>query len=136
MTILEREKLSLASLLDQLKAAKAEKRPGLAKKKLMFHHDNTPVQTCWLSEQKLADLRYEIFPHAAYLPVLASSDYHLFPKPKNFLSGQNFQSNKEVILEVNAYFEDLEETHFLEAIQKLQKRWDKCVDLRGDYVEQ
>lgn len=124
-----------ASLLDQLHAAIAEKRPGLARKKVMFHHDNAPVHSSRVAAQKLSELRFELLPHPAYSPDLAPSDYHLFPKLKIFLSGKKFNSNEDVIQEVNAYFEDLEETHFREGIEKLQKRWGKCVELRGDYVE-
>lgn len=54
---------------------------------------------------------------------------------KIFLLGQRFQSNEEVIECVERYFEGLEETYFREGIQKLEKRWTKCVELRGEYVE-
>lgn len=124
-----------ASLLEKLKAAIAEKRPGMAKKKVLFHHDNAPSHSSRVSQQKLTELRFQMLPHPPYSPDLAPSDYHLFPKLKTFLAGQKFGSNEEVIQEVNAYFEGLEETHFREGITNLEERWSKCVELRGDYVE-
>jgi hypothetical protein len=69
------------------------------------------------------------------LPDLPPSDFHLFPKPKKNLAGKRFRSNEEVIDAANTYFEDLEERHFREGIEKLEKRWTKCVKLLGDYVE-
>lgn len=124
-----------ASLLDRLKAAITEKRPGMAKKKVLFHHDNAPVHSSRVAQQKLAELRFQLLPHPAYSPDLAPSDYHLFPKLKTFLAGRKFESNEDVIQKVNQYFESIEAIHFREGIAKLEKRWGKCVELRGDYVE-
>lgn len=39
-------------------------------------------------------------PHPPYSPDLAPSDYQLFPKLKEQLSGQRFRSDKEVKGEV------------------------------------
>jgi hypothetical protein len=51
------------------------------------------------------------------------------------LAGKRFRSNDEVIDAVNSYFEGLEESRFREGIEKLEKRWSKCVEPRGDYIE-
>ena len=83
----------------------------------------------------MTDLHFQLLPHPAYSPDLAPSDFHLFPKLKNFLAGQKFGSNEEVIQVVNEYFEGLEENHFKEGIGNLEKRLAKCIELRGDYVE-
>ena len=48
---------------------------------------------------------------------------------------KRFSSNDEIIEKTNAYFKDLEISNFLEGIQKLEKRWTKCIELKGDYVE-
>ncbi|EYB85943.1 hypothetical protein Y032_0287g1428 [Ancylostoma ceylanicum] len=124
-----------ASLLEKLKVADEEKRPGMLKEKILFLHDNAPAHSSAVAQQKLAKLRFEILPHPAYSPDLAPSDFHLFPKLKIFLAGRKFQSIQEVIEAVDGYFEDLEECHFRQGIEKLEKRWTKCIELRGDYVE-
>lgn len=54
---------------------------------------------------------------------------------KKWLGGKRFVSNSEVIAETNAYFEGFEKTYFREGINMLEKRWKKCIDLKGDYVE-
>ena len=36
---------------------------------------------------------------------------------------------------VNVYFEDLQENYFNQGIDMLEKRWTKCIEVSGDYVE-
>lgn len=123
------------ALLDRLSEEIKIKRPHLAKKKVLFHQDNAPSHTAFLTQQKLAELRFEIAPHPPYSPDLAPSDYFLFPNLKKFLAGKKFSSNSEVIAETEAYFEGLEKSYFSDGIKKLEKRLMKCIELEGDYVE-
>lgn len=37
--------------------------------------------------------------------------------------------------ETNAYFEELPKSYFMDGIEKLEKRWMKCIELEGHYVE-
>ncbi|QQP58373.1 Putative mariner transposase [Caligus rogercresseyi] len=123
------------SLLDQFNEDLKKKRPHLAKKKVIFHQDNARVHTCVVSMAKFYELRYELLPHPPYSPDLAPSDYFLFPNLKKWPAGKRFYSNNEIISQTNKYFEDLEKSYFLEGIKKLEKRWTKCIELKGDYVE-
>ena len=79
--------------------------------------------------------RYELLPHPQYFPDLAPSDYFLFPNLNKWLGGNRFYSNDEIISQTNTYFEDLEKSYLLEGIQKLEKRWTKCIELKSDYIE-
>lgn len=124
-----------ANLLDQLDAKIREKRPGLMKKKSIFHQDSAPVHKGVVAMGKLRDLGYELLGHPPYSPDLAPSDFHLFPKFKKFLSGKRFSSNEDIQTAVDAYFAMLPESHFLEGILLLEKRWTKCIEVNGDYVE-
>ena len=63
------------NLLDPSDAKIREKRPGLQKKKILFHQDNAPAHTA----QK------------------TPSDFWLFPHLKKFLRRKHFSSNEEVI---------------------------------------
>ena len=36
---------------------------------------------------------------------------------------------------MNAYFEGLEKSYYTEGLEKLENRWSKCIELKGDYVE-
>jgi histone-lysine N-methyltransferase SETMAR len=124
-----------ANLLNRLKTAIAEKRPGMNRKKVLFHQDNAPVHSCTVAAKKIEELGFELVPQPPYSPDLAPSDFHLFPKLKIFLGGKKFCTNEEFISTVNDYFEGLDENHFRDGIKKLEHRWTKCMDLEGDYVE-
>ena len=74
-------------------------------------------------------------PHPPYSPDLAPSDYYLFPNLKRWLCGKRFESNDEVKLETEAYFEGLEKSFYLNGIEKLKDRYTRCIELNGEYVE-
>lgn len=124
-----------ANLLDKFNAELMEKRPHLKKKKVLFHHDNAPAHSSAVATAKLAELRYELLPHPPYSPDLAPCDYFLFPNMKKWLGGKRFSSNEEIIDATNAYFAEFEKSYFLEGLKKLEYRWEKCIALKGDYVE-
>jgi len=78
---------------------------------------------------------YEFLEHPPCSPDLAPSDFCLFPKLKPFLAGQRFSSNQEAIVAVEGYFADLTKNHYRDGIKALEHRWNKCISLKGDYVE-
>lgn len=123
------------NLLRRLREEIKEKRPGMLRKKVLFHQDNARVHTSVETMSVIHDCGYELLPHPPYSPDLAPSDYHLFPNLKKHLGGSKFSTKDEVIVAVNDYFADLPESFFFEGINKLQVRWKKCVELDGDYVE-
>ena len=102
-------------LLHRLYEELRTKRPRLAHKKVIFHHDNTST----VAMAKLHELGFELLPHPPYSPDLAPCDFFLFPNFKIWLGGKHFSSNEEVIAAVDAYFEDLEITYFSEGIKKI-----------------
>jgi len=73
--------------------------------------------------------------HPPYFPDLAPCDFCLFPKLKLFLAGQHFSSNQEVIAAVEGYFAKLMKNRYRDGIMVLEHRWNKCISLKGDYVE-
>jgi hypothetical protein len=40
-----------------------------------------------------------------------------------------------VIAAVEGYFADLTKNHYRDRIMALEHRWNKCISLKGDYVE-
>ena len=83
----------------------------------------------------LVYLHYELLENPTYSPDLAPSDFCLFPKLKFFLAGQGFSSNQEAIAAVEGYFADLTKNHYRDGIMALEHRWNKCITVKGDYVE-
>ena len=97
------------NLLDRFNEDLKKKRPHLAKKKVLFHQDNARVHTCVVSIRRILRIQ----------PRVTISCFRTL---RNGLAERDF-----------TYFEDLEKSYFLEGIQKLEKRWTKCIELKGDY---
>jgi histone-lysine N-methyltransferase SETMAR len=87
-----------------------------------------------LAMGKLRDLHYELLEHPSYSPDLAPSGFCLFPKLK-LLTGQRFPSKREANAAVERYFADLTKNHYRDGIMVLEHRWNKCISVKGDYVE-
>ena len=84
---------------------------------------------------KVRDLHYDFLVHPPCSPDVAPSDFYLFPKLKLFLAGQRFSWNQEAIAAVEGYFADLTKNHYRDGIMALEHCWNKCVSIKGDYVE-
>ena len=124
-----------ANLLTCLRDVLKVKRPGKLSKGVLFHQDNAPSHTSSVTMATIHKCGFELLPHPPYSPDLAPSDYHLFPQLKRQLSGVHFETDDDVIGAVEDYFGVMEKTFYLAGIEALRHRWQKCVDLRGDYVE-
>jgi hypothetical protein len=66
---------------------------------------------------------------------LSPSDFQLFPKLKEFLGGRRFKSDEEVKDAAKEWLNGLAAEVYYEGIQKLVTRYDKCLNVGGDYVE-
>ncbi|GBM18709.1 hypothetical protein AVEN_9003-1 [Araneus ventricosus] len=84
-----------------------------------------------ISAEKLAPL----FDHPPYSPDLAPSDFHLFLKLKEFLVGKRFGSDEELENAVTTWLNELAAEDYDMGILKLVNRYDKCLNVEGDYVE-
>ena len=84
---------------------------------------------------KINKLKFKLLPHAPYSLDLAPSGYFLFPNLKKWLSGQRFANNKEVESAVNVYFVKIGGSHYKQGIGTIEHRWEKCIELKGDFVE-
>ena len=59
----------------------------------------------------------------------------LLPNMKTWLEGKRFSSKEEIIAAANKYFKEFDKNYFLKSIKKLEYRYNKCIQLKGDYVE-
>ena len=104
----------------------------MKKKKVFFHQDNAPYHKLIATMAKL----HELLPHPPYSPDHAPSDYYLFAHLKRMLQGKRFGSNKEAIAKTKAYFEAKDKSFYKKGIEMLEKRWNECITLEGDYVDE
>lgn len=124
-----------ANLIPKVREAIKEKRRGKLASGVLFLQDNAPAHRSEVALNAIHSAGFEILEHPAYSPDLAPSDFHLFPKLKEHIRGTKFDDDDAVMAAVEEFFECQEKYFFSEGIRKLEKRYSKCIDLEGDYVE-
>jgi histone-lysine N-methyltransferase SETMAR len=77
---------------------------------------------------------WKILENPPHSPDHAPSDFHLFGKLKEHLSGKRFASDQEVENEIRNWLINLYANFYSEGILKLVSLWDKCLNLFRDYV--
>ena len=103
-----------------------------------FAHNGTkaPTSRRVKTMAKFSELGYEFLPHPPYSADLAPSDYWLFADLRKMLQGKRFGSNEEVIAETEAYFEAKDKSFYKHGIEELEKRWNDCITLKGDCIDE
>ena len=85
---------------------------------------------------KLNDLRFELLLHPPYSPRRAPSDFYLFVELKKMLQGERFSPIDKFIAATEAYFVGEDESFYKKGIESLEKRWNDCIAMEGDYVDE
>lgn len=124
-----------ATLLEKLKVAITQKRPGKWTKGVLLLHDNAPVHTAAVAKAAVAKCRFEEIPHPPYSPDMAPSDYYLFRDLKKELRGRKFLEENEIFRAVWAFFNGKTSEYYFNGIAALYKRSEKCISIRGSYIE-
>ncbi|GFN88265.1 histone-lysine N-methyltransferase SETMAR [Plakobranchus ocellatus] len=78
---------------------------------------------------------YDQHNQTSYPIDLAPFDFHLFGPLKRHLGGMAFETEDDLISELRNWFDNLDVDFFRVGIHSLLSRWQKCIDLHGDYVE-
>ena len=81
------------------------KRGGHQSKGVILHYDNARPHTAAQTVQTINNLGWEMLPHPAYSPDLASANFHLFCPMKVFTRGTKFESEDEVKSFVSDYWD-------------------------------
>jgi len=79
-----------SSLLVNFKDILKEKHRGKFTKGVLFLHNNAPAHRALATRKKLAYLGFQFLDHPPYSPVLAPSDYHLYPGLKKTIESSPF----------------------------------------------
>lgn len=112
------------SLLPKLMVKISAKRSHLQKKKIMS-------STTAVVMAKLHKLWFELLDQPPYPPNLASSGFFLLPHLKTAVEGERFSSNTFA----NNYFTEKNAEYYLNGLERWEHRWEKCVQLKGDFTE-
>ena len=97
--------------------------------------DNAPVHTARLVTDFLDTWNVEMLEHPRYSPDLAPADFCIFSKIKESLRSRRFESQEDIIRAASASHRHLDEGTFQDAFQSLVRRWQKCLDNDGQYIE-
>lgn len=93
-----------ANLTDRFSDYLKKERPHLADKKVLFQQDNARVHTSVVVMAKFKEWVTNLLPHSPYYPVLALTDYFVFPNWKKWLDRDRLESSFEFISQINANF--------------------------------
>ena len=103
--------------------------------RVRFHQDNAPVHNSILVIDYLTQMGIKTVPHPPYSPDLAPCDFWLFPKLKENLRGNRYSTIENMKEAVTRVLNTLTQEDFQGAFQKLLERYNKCIDVRGEYFE-
>ena len=98
-------------------------------------HDNAWSHAACQTATLLQQFGWKIITHSPYGSDLAPSDFHLFSKLKEHLSGVCFNNDDEVKDAVQLFLNSMAVNWYDMDIQKLPIHLQKCFDRNGDYVE-
>ena len=124
-----------ADLLVRLRESIKEKRRGKIRRGVLLQQDNAPVHSSKVAMQSVRDCGFELPPHPPYSPDLAPSDFFLFSKLKKELRGQRYDDDDELMLAVEGFCKGHDAAFYREGLEALPRRWTKCIESQGDYVE-
>jgi hypothetical protein len=104
-------------------------------KGIVLLHNNVRPHTTAHINSLIKLFNWEIFDHLPYSPDLAPRDYHLITKMNVWLATQCFHTNEGLMDRVKYWLHNLAALFFHEGLQKLVSRYDKCLNVDGNYVE-
>ena len=124
-----------ADELRRLREEIKKKRHGKFRRGVWLLQDNAPAHISHVAIAAATDCGFRILPHPPYSPDLAPSDFYLFPQLKSELRGKHFQRDEDVITAVEDFLGMCDKDWFKQGLLKLEKRWNKCIEVKGGYVE-
>jgi transposase len=101
----------------------------------MLQHDNAPAHSSFLVRDFLAKHATTVLPQPPYSPDLAPADFFLFPKLKSTVKGRRFESTEAIKTNSLAELRSIPTKAFQEYFRTLTKRWQQCIQSRGEYFE-
>ena len=123
-------------VMKRLREAVRRKRPeAWTNKTWMLHHDNAPAHASLLIREFLVKQDTIVMPQPPYSPDLAPADFFLFPKLKSTLKGRRFQMIEEIKENSLQDLRAIPQNTFQDAFQNWKKRWERCINSRGEYFE-
>lgn len=121
--------------LSKLRRAIQNKRRGMLTTGVILLHDNARPHVANRTQDLIRKFGWEQFEHPPYSPDLAPSDFHMFLQLKKHLGGVRHDDDNEVKTAVLDFLSSQAAEFYDSGIQKLVGRYDKCLNIGGNYVE-
>ncbi|CAH2010204.1 unnamed protein product [Acanthoscelides obtectus] len=104
-------------------------------RRIILHEDNASSHTAQKTRQYLTEENVELLDHPPYSPDLSPNDFFTFPKIKNRLRGQRFQSPEEAVDAFKNAVLDLPANEWNKCFENWFERMQMCINLLGEYFE-
>jgi histone-lysine N-methyltransferase SETMAR len=128
---------SYCEVLTKLRDAIRKKTSRPMARGVLLHHDNARPHTARATQDRIRELlvQWELLEHPPYSPDLAPSDFHLFGQLKTHLGGRRFADDEGVETELRKWLRQHSKDIYATRFDALVKRWEKCINTGGGYVE-
>jgi len=124
------------SVLRHMREALRRCRPDLwASGQWTLLHDNARPHTALSVSRFLTKHNITVLPHPQYSPDLSPCDFFLFPRLKKRLKGWRHENIEAIQAAAMVELTGIPKESFTSCFQDLQKRWQQCIDCRGNYFE-
>ncbi|CAH1988540.1 unnamed protein product [Acanthoscelides obtectus] len=98
-------------------------------RRIILHQDNASSHTAQKTRQYLTEENLELLDHPPYSPDLSPNDFFTFPKIKNRLLGQRFQSLEEAVDAFKNAVLDLPANEWNKCFENWFERMQMCINL-------
>ncbi|CAH1982957.1 unnamed protein product [Acanthoscelides obtectus] len=101
-------------------------------RRIVLHQDNASSHIAHKTRQCLTEENVELLDHPLYSPDLSPNDFFTFPKIKDRLRGQRFQSQEEAVDAFKNAVLDLPANEWNKCFENWFERMQMCINLRGE----
>jgi len=123
------------SVLRHMREALRRRRPDLwASGQWTLLHNVRP-HTALTVSRFLTKHNVTVLPHPPYSPDLSPCDFLLFPRLQKRLKGRRHENIEAIQADATMELTGILKEAFTSCFQDLQKRWQQCIDCRGNYFE-
>ncbi|KAK6734591.1 hypothetical protein RB195_018029 [Necator americanus] len=99
-------------------------------------HDNARPHIAKKTSQKILELGWKVLQHPSHSPDLVLSDYHLFRSLQHHLEEKRYDDRDHLENDLRAFFASKSPEFYAKGICDLVRRWQRIVDVDGDYFDE
>ena len=122
--------------LGRLRKAIQNRRRGKLSRGIVLIHDIAHPHTARQTQTLLhGEFHWDTFDHPSISPDVAPSDFYLSLKMKEHLAGKRFTDDEDLQHAVVDWLNSQAAVWYEVGISKLVSRYDRCLNVQGDYVE-